>query len=206
MTSDRSSYCVYDAVLASGCVLNNETTTKSSKLKLTLLTFSSMTAPKQNSSLLKGCLNFGIPNALTFIWERFILNVSESMMSTSEPTLFEQIGGQPVIDSFIDDFYGRVLADTELAPFFIGVPMDKLRTMQKAFFGAALGGPTEYTSSDLVASHQRLKLTTRHLSLFTDHLLETLEARGMDPAHANAIVARIATYSRQILGESNVDG
>ena len=38
-------------------------------------------------------------------------------------------------------FYGRVLADDELAGFFTGTNMARLKGKQVEFFAAALGGP-----------------------------------------------------------------
>ena len=41
----------------------------------------------------------------------------------------------------VNDFYGRVLADEELAGFFSGTNMARLKGRQVEFFAAALGGP-----------------------------------------------------------------
>jgi hemoglobin len=127
-------------------------------------------------------------------------------MSNDSRSLYDQIGGEEVIDSFIDNFYERVLADPVLAPFFAKTSMKKQRVMQKEFFAAALGGPLNYSGADLAIAHQGRGITSRHLARFTEHLIATLQDNGIEEMHVNGIIARIATYSREILGDTNVDG
>ncbi len=124
----------------------------------------------------------------------------------NEMTLYERIGGESAIDRLIDTFYDRVLADSELAPFFAQTSMDKLRRMQKAFFSIALDGPEIDSHISLTAAHAGRGIERRHLSRFTDHLLQTFRGTGIEETSANEIVGRIATYSEQILGETTVDG
>ena len=58
-----------------------------------------------------------------------------------------------MIAEVIDDFYDHVLADPELKPFFRNTYSDKLRSMQREFFGAALDGPITYTGRPLSHVH-----------------------------------------------------
>lgn len=52
-----------------------------------------------------------------------------------------QIGGHEALEAVVAAFYGRVLADDELAGFFTGTNMARLKGKQVEFFAAALGGP-----------------------------------------------------------------
>lgn len=121
-------------------------------------------------------------------------------------TLYDQIGGAETIDKLIVAFYQRVLADPLLAPFFEHASVDKLQTMQKAFFSIALGGPTPDSQIDLVKSHQGRGIKVKHLSRFTEHLMQTLSEIGVEEEAARRVYDRIATYANDILGESSVDG
>lgn len=121
-------------------------------------------------------------------------------------TLYDQIGGAKTIDSLIDQFYEKVLADESLAPFFQNTSMEKLREMQKEFFSIALDGPVTRSDISLFAAHANRGIRREHLTRFTEHLLDTLKETGVDDDAASAIVARIATYSNEILGESIEDG
>ena len=78
--------------------------------------------------------------------------------------------------------------------------------MQEEFFTIALGGPSPKNEISLGEAHRGRGIRREHLTYFTDHLLTTLNEIGVEEHHAKDIVARIATYSDEILGDVSVDG
>ncbi len=121
-------------------------------------------------------------------------------------TLFDKIGGRPAIENLVAAFYGRVLTDPLLAPFFEQSDMEKLKKMQLSFFSIALGAGEPEAMPPLREAHQNRGIETKHLTRFTELLLETLNAIGISESDASKIYERVATYSNEVLGESNVDG
>ncbi len=121
-------------------------------------------------------------------------------------TLYEKIGGAAAIERLVDEFYDRVLADPVLAPFFANTPMERQRRMQKIFMTLALGGPEPDEPIDLYQAHRGRGIKRDHLTRFTELLLQTLESIGISNEDANKVIARIATYSDEVLGETSVDG
>ena len=121
-------------------------------------------------------------------------------------TLYERIGGDEVVSSLVDDFYGRVLADPVLAPFFEKASMDHLRAMQREFFAAALDGPIRYSGTSLADVHAGRGIQTRHVGRFVEILLETLRSKGIDEEEALEVISRINTYVSDITGQVGVDG
>jgi hemoglobin len=117
-------------------------------------------------------------------------------------TLYDRIGGAPVIETLIPAFYARVLADPALSPFFKHASMDSLQGMQQQFFAMALGGPVAYTGRPLGSVHHGRGITTSHFSAFVKHLLETLSAIGISPQEADEVIARIDTFANEITGTS----
>ena len=124
----------------------------------------------------------------------------------AEQTLFDRIGGEAAVDSLVEAFYQRVLADPELAPFFEHTPMDKLRRMQREFFAAALDGPIRYTGRTMSEVHAGRGIQVRHVARFVDHLMATLRDRDIGDDDAYDIVSRINTYTDEITGQVGVDG
>jgi len=122
--------------------------------------------------------------------------------SSDTPSLYDRIGGAPAIEDLIPDFYGRVLADPELAPFFAASNVEALGQMQRQFFSMALGGPVAYSGRPLAHVHHGRGITGAHFSRFAGHLLDTLKARGVGPDDAEAVIARIDTYVNEITGQS----
>ena len=121
-----------------------------------------------------------------------------------DTTLYERLGGDSAIAQMIDDFYGRVLVDEELAPFFDGAAMDKLRNMQREFFGAALGGPIQYSGRSLTEIHAGMGIETRHFVRFVEHLFDTLKEQPIDDDDAYEIIARVNTYVDDITGQGSI--
>ena len=56
-------------------------------------------------------------------------------------SIYDKIGGHEAIEVVVEDFYVRVLADEQLAGFFAGTNMSRLKGKQAEFFAAALGRP-----------------------------------------------------------------
>jgi hemoglobin len=82
------------------------------------------------------------------------------MSDVTEPSAFERLGGQPVVDRLVDAFYDRMetlpearglraLHAPDLAP---------IRALLKRYFGEWLGGPRLYSQE---RGHPRLR--ARHL-------------------------------------------
>jgi hemoglobin len=132
--------------------------------------------------------------------------VERFKMPNNHQTLFERIGGEQMIAEVVDDFYARVLADPELKPFFRNTSIDKLRSMQREFFGAALDGPITYTGKPLSHVHHGRGITKHHFSLFVNHLLDTLRDRRISDQDVTDIINRISTYANEITGDISSAG
>lgn len=122
-------------------------------------------------------------------------------MATQDATLFERIGGERGLEQLIENFYERVLADVELAHFFARSSMDKVRRMQREFFGAALDGPQVYSGLSLSWVHSGRGITPHHFNLFGQHLLATLSESGVDEVDVREVVHRISVHKNDITGE-----
>ena len=121
-------------------------------------------------------------------------------------TLYEKIGGKPSIEKMITLFYQHVLSDPLLSPFFRDSSIEKLTQMQTAFFSIALGGEEPTQMPSLAGAHRGRGIESKHLTRFTELLVQTLTEVGISEQDTQRVYERIATYSNEILGESNVDG
>ena len=121
-------------------------------------------------------------------------------------TLFDEIGGAEVVNAVVDNFYQRVINDEQLGKFFANASVDRIKSMQHQLFGVALGAPLTYEGRPLNEVHRGLGITRDDLSVYINHLLDTLEEMNIGKDKANQFVSRIATYADEVLGESTVDG
>jgi hemoglobin len=114
-------------------------------------------------------------------------------------SIFEQIGGTEALEIVVDDFYGRVLADEELAAFFTGTNMSRLKGKQVEFFAAALGGPEPYTGAPMRQVHQGRGIGMHHFQLVAGHLTQSLYAAGVPATTVQQIIGAIAPLSDEIV-------
>ena len=129
-------------------------------------------------------------------------------MPDEQPTLYERIGGTAAVERLVDGFYRRVLADSQLRPFFENTSVDQLLTMQQEFFAAAMDGPVGTSDVDLARIHQGMGITHSDLTRFVNHLITELDERaGIESRDAMDIIYRIATYSDHIVDSAGgLDG
>ncbi|MEU4316162.1 group 1 truncated hemoglobin [Nocardia sp. NPDC024068] len=113
-------------------------------------------------------------------------------------TIFDRIGGYEALEAVVADFYTRVLADEELAGFFSGTNMSRLRGKQVEFFAAALGGPEPYTGAGMKQVHQGRGITMHHFQLVAGHLTESLTAAGVDDETVGEIIGAVAPLAGDI--------
>lgn len=115
------------------------------------------------------------------------------------PTVFDQVGGYDGLEVVVADFYDRVLTDAELAHFFTGTNMARLKGKQVEFFAAALGGPEPYTGAPMRQVHQGRGITMHHFTLVANHLAASLSAAGVPGETVDGILAAIAPLSADIV-------
>src|SRR5271156_939210 len=85
-------------------------------------------------------------------------------------SIYDKIGGHEAIKVVVEDFYVRVLADDQLAGFFAGTNMSRLKGKQVEFFAAALGGPEPYPGAPMKHAHQGRGINMLHFNLVAGHL------------------------------------
>jgi len=125
---------------------------------------------------------------------------------TTDVSAFERLGGAEGVGLLVQGLYDRVLADPELAKFFAGSDMDRLRHMQAEFVATALGGPSGLAPSTIHQAHVGRGVRARHYVKFLEHFLATLSAAGLDEADIDRILERMAIAAPDVIDEVSEDG
>jgi hemoglobin len=115
-------------------------------------------------------------------------------------TLYEQLGGQPAVETAVDIFYRKVLADDRISRFFEGVDMDKQRAKQKAFLTMAFGGPHNYSGKDMREGHAHLVkmgLNDSHVDAVIELLGGTLKELGVK----DELIGQVAAIANSVRGD-----
>lgn len=121
----------------------------------------------------------------------------------TETTLYDRLGGYDGIRSVVDEFYDRLLADEELAPFFENGDMEKLRETQTDFLCEAAGGPETYDAEPVREAHLHVPFTPPHIQRAIDLLHETLDDFDVPDDDADKVVQAIAAYKDDLLVSSD---
>lgn len=121
------------------------------------------------------------------------------MSAAGEVSIYEAIGGEPALVAVVDDFYARVLNDPQLASFFAGANMPKLKGRQVEFFAAALGGPDVYQGASMKDAHTGRGITRADFDKVAFHLTGALAAAGVPGETIAQIGAAITPLAEDIV-------
>jgi hemoglobin len=112
--------------------------------------------------------------------------------AAEEISVYEAIGGRAAVAAAVDNFYGRLLADPELALFFPGGVGARHRAYVVTILGEALGGPERYRGPAVTSAHRGLGIGNTHFDRAAAHLAATLAELGVPRHLADHIVATVA--------------
>ena len=107
-------------------------------------------------------------------------------------SIYDAIGGRAALVAAVDDFFGRLLADPVLGPFFPGGVGARHRAYVVTILGEALGGPERYRGPDLAAAHRGRGISGAHFERTAAHLAATLDGLGVPRHLADQIVGIVA--------------
>ena len=93
----------------------------------------------------------------------------------AEPELYDRLGGQRAVVAVVDDFVGRLAADTRINLRFANSDIPKLKSLLVEFVCLASGGPCKYTGVDMETSHAGMELVDEEFGALVEDLVATLD-------------------------------
>lgn len=123
-------------------------------------------------------------------------------MSEPVPSLYEWMGGLPVLERLTARFYERVAVDALLASVFVDMDRHHPRFVAQ-FLAEVLGGPSSYSAErgghpHMISRHLDRHLTQEQRAQWVRLLLDTADEVGLpdDPEFRSAFVAYLEWGSR----------
>ncbi|MGY1618768.1 group 1 truncated hemoglobin [Geodermatophilus sp. SYSU D00691] len=114
-------------------------------------------------------------------------------------SIYERLGEEQGIRAAVDDFYERVVGDPQLAPYFDGVDLRKLRGHQTALLVQVTGGPAAYSGRDLASAHARLGITPEDFDKVVEHLVATLTSFGVSAEDIGTVGEVLGAHRDEIV-------
>ena len=115
-----------------------------------------------------------------------------ALVATVPTSVCEAVGGRPALVAAVDNFYGRLVEDPVLGPFFHGRVGKRHRRYVVTILAEALCGPERYRGPDIGGAHQGLGISDAHFDRAAAHLVATLADLGVLGHLAERIVGVVA--------------
>lgn len=117
-------------------------------------------------------------------------------------SIFDRIGGAAAVTAAVDDFYRRLIADPALTHFFDGVDMKGLKTHQRSFIAAALGGPEPYLGRSMREAHSHLDISAAEFDRVVAHLVATLTDLEVSASIIEQVGSKLAPLKAEIVADN----
>jgi hemoglobin len=99
----------------------------------------------------------------------------------------------------VNDFYERVLRDAQLAPYFQGIDLARLKRHQVLLISQVLGGPADYEGRRLDQAHAGLGISHDDLAAVANHLVAAMREAGVPEDILLRAIAVVASTEPDIV-------
>ena len=117
----------------------------------------------------------------------------------TEKSLYDRLGGKPAITAVVDDFVGRVAADTRINGKFATANIPRLKTMLVDQICQASGGPCTYTGRDMKTAHAGMGISGEEFDALVGDLVATLHKFKVGEREKNELLAALGPMKKDIV-------
>jgi hemoglobin len=117
----------------------------------------------------------------------------------AEKSLYDRLGGKPAITAVVDDFVGRVAADTRINGKFANANIPRLKTMLVDQICQASGGPCTYTGRDMKSAHAGMGITGEEFDALVGDLVATLNKFKVPEREKNELLGALGPMKKDIV-------
>jgi hemoglobin len=114
-------------------------------------------------------------------------------------TLYDSMGGEPVLRATVSRFADLVVADDRINFTFAEADMSKFKTLLFEQLCNLSGGPCRYTGRDMRTSHAKLNINSAQFNALAEDLYVALGKEGVPYRLQNKLMALLAPMQRQIV-------
>lgn len=116
-----------------------------------------------------------------------------------EKPLYDRLGGKPAITAVVDDFVGRVAADSRINGKFANANIPRLKAMLVDQICQASGGPCTYTGRDMKSTHAGMGVSSGDFDALVGDLVATLNTFKVPEREKNELLGALGPMKGDIV-------
>lgn len=127
------------------------------------------------------------------------LGSSSSGTAAMEKPLYDRLGGKTAITAVVDDFVGRVAADSRINGKFANANIPRLKSMLVDQICQASGGPCTYTGRDMKSTHAGMGVSSSDFDALVGDLVATLNKFKVPEKEKNELLGALGPMKGDIV-------
>ena len=114
-------------------------------------------------------------------------------------SLYERIGGKPVISVVVEQCVANVLADTRINGRFATTDIRKLKGHLVDHVCMATGGPCTYSGRDMKTTHVGMRISTGDVGAFVEDLVKAMEMAKVPAQEKEELPGLVGSMKKDII-------
>jgi hemoglobin len=131
-------------------------------------------------------------------------SLQSALAAGKDKSLYDRLGGKKAITAVVDEFVGRVAADTRINGFFAKTAADpqRLASFKKKLVDQicqASGGPCKYTGKDMKTAHQGMGISGDDFNALVEDLVGALNKFNVGEKEKNELLGALGPMKSDIV-------
>ena len=118
---------------------------------------------------------------------------------TADKSLYDRLGGKPAITAVVNDFVGRVAADSRINGKFAMTDIPRLKALLVEQICQASAGPCTYTGRSMKAAHAGMGVSGADFDALVGDLVATLNKFKVPEREKNELLSALAPMKSDIV-------
>jgi hemoglobin len=123
-----------------------------------------------------------------------------STQATPGASLYDRLGGLPIITAIVDRTIDRHVADPRTRRSFDGVDLKSLKASIVSQACEATGGPCKYQGKPMLKAHEGLDITPEEFDTAMGHMSQTLDELHIGPREKEEFLVILRPLKTDIVG------
>jgi hemoglobin len=119
--------------------------------------------------------------------------------TVADKSLYDRLGGKPAITAVVEDFVGRVAADSRINGKFANTDIPRLKTLLAEQICQASGGPCTYTGRSMKATHAGMGVSDADFDALVGDLVTTLNKFKVPEREKNELLGALGPMKKDIV-------